>query len=105
MLRIITVNLMLTLPILALAQSDVVPKIDGKCPTGYRDGQGAYCYGSKSRSSNAISKTDGKCPTGYRDGKGAYCYSGKSAPDVINKVGGKCPTGYRDGKGAYCYGK
>jgi len=93
MLKISILNLLLALPILALAQSDVVPKIDGQCPSGYRDGKGAYCYGSSSRTSDAITKTDGKCPSGYRDGKGAYCYSSKSSPDVINKVGDKCPTG------------
>ena len=24
--------------------SDVIPKVNGSCPSGYYDGKGAYCY-------------------------------------------------------------
>ena len=102
MFKIIILNLILALPILALAQS-TIPKVGNKCPSGYHDGKGAYCYGSRTSPSEVIEKTGGKCPRGYSNGKGAYCYGSKSSPDVINKVGEKCPSGYRDGQGAYCY--
>ncbi|MFM8535396.1 MAG: hypothetical protein ACKOEC_17705 [Acidimicrobiia bacterium] len=90
---------------LALAQGDVIPKTGGSCPSGYRDGKGAYCYqNSYGTPRDAIEKIDGKCPSGYGDGKGAYCYeSGTQKKDVVVKVDGKCPSGYRDGRGAYCY--
>jgi uncharacterized Fe-S cluster protein YjdI len=104
MIRILLFNLLLTLPLLAAAQA-TIPKVGSECPSGYRNGKGAYCYSSSSRTSQAIEKIDRKCPSGYRDGKGAYCYNSKPSQDVITKVGGKCPSGYRDGKGAYCYGK
>jgi hypothetical protein len=102
MIRSVIIVTALALSITASAQTTIT-KVNGKCPSGYHDGKGAYCYGSKTRTADAITKTNGKCPSGYSDSKGAYCYSAKSSPDVINKVGGKCPTGYRDGQGAYCY--
>lgn len=104
MFRPVILILALAMCAAATAQS-TIPKVGNKCPSGYHDGKGAYCYSSRTDTSNAITKTDGKCPSGYRDGKGAYCYGSRSSPDVINKVGNKCPSGYRDGKGAYCYGK
>ena len=84
---------------------DVIEKSGGKCPSGYRDGKGAYCYkyGSSTSSEKIVVKTKGKCPSGYRDGRGGYCYGNDYDNDVIPKSGGKCPGGYRDGKGHYCY--
>jgi len=90
---------LLTLPLLAQAQS-TIPKVGNKCPSGYSDGKGAYCYGSKTSTSKTIPKTDSRCPSGYRNGKGAYCYGRDTSEEVITKVGGKCPSGYKDGKGA-----
>tara|TARA_R110002072_G_scaffold186647_1_gene343441 strand:- start:293 stop:610 length:318 start_codon:yes stop_codon:yes gene_type:complete len=105
MIKFILLNLLLTLPILALAQS-AIPKVGNKCPSGYQDGKGAYCYNSsRTDNSKTVPKTDSRCPGGYRDGKGAYCYGKDTSQDVITKVGNKCPSGYRDGKGAYCYGR
>jgi hypothetical protein len=47
----------------------------------------------------------GKCPSGYSNGPGSYCYESNSTreQDVVVKVNGRCPSGYRDGPGAYCY--
>lgn len=87
----------------AIAQ-EVINKSGNKCPTGYRDGKGAYCYRASSYSQDkVVEKADGSCPSGYRNGKGAYCYGRSSSESVIVKEGGKCPTGYRNGPGKYCY--
>jgi hypothetical protein len=84
---------------------DVIEKSGGKCPSGYRDGKGAYCYQSSSSfsSQKIVVKTRDKCPSGYRDGRGGYCYGNDYDSDVIPKSGDKCPSGYRNGKGHYCY--
>lgn len=90
----------------ALAQGDVIPKVNGSCPSGYRNGPGAYCYqNSYGNQRDAIEKVGGKCPSGYTNGPGSYCYENRSSQpkDVVVKVNGRCPSGYRDGPGAYCY--
>ena len=90
----------------ALAQSDVIPKVNGSCPSGYRNGPGAYCYqNSYGNQRDAIEKVGGKCPSGYTNGPGSYCYENRSSQpkDVVVEVNGRCPSGYRDGPGAFCY--
>jgi uncharacterized Fe-S cluster protein YjdI len=90
----------------AVAQGDVIPKVNGSCPSGYRNGPGAYCYqNAYGAQRDAIEKVGGKCPSGYSNGPGSYCYENKSTreQDVVVKVNGRCPSGYRDGPGAYCY--
>ncbi len=91
---------------IAFAQSDVIPKVNGSCPSGYRNGPGAYCYqNSYGAQRDAVEKVGGKCPSGYSNGSGTYCYENRSSQpqDVVVKVNGRCPSGYRDGPGAYCY--
>ena len=74
------------------------------CPSGYRDGEGQYCYQIPNFSEKTVMvKVGNDCPQGYHDGKGAYCYGGSEAERVIVKVGGNCPKGYKDGRGTYCY--
>ena len=90
----------------AFAEGDVIPKVNGSCPSGYRNGPGAYCYqNSYGNQRDAIEKVGGKCPSGYTNGPGSYCYENRSSQptDVVVKVNGRCPSGYRDGPGAYCY--
>ena len=69
MFKIIILNLILTLPILALAQS-TIPKVGNKCPSGYHDGKGAYCYGSRTSPSEVIEKTGGEFRAGHGSGHG-----------------------------------
>jgi hypothetical protein len=98
--------LLMTLTAVAFAQGDVIPKVNGSCPSGYRNGPGAYCYqNSYGAQRDAIEKVGGKCPSGYSNGPGSYCYESNSTreQDVVVKVNGRCPSGYRDGPGAYCY--
>lgn len=98
--------LLLAVSAAAFAQGDVIPKVNGSCPSGYRNGPGAYCYqNSYGDQRDAIEKVGGKCPSGYSNGPGAYCYENRSSQpqDVVVKVNGRCPSGYRDGPGAYCY--
>ena len=86
MYRLIVVILFLSIS--AVNAEEVIPKVGNKCPSGYSDGKGAYCY-NRSNSENkekVLEKVDGSCPSGYRDGKD-----------------NKCPSGYRDGPGHYCY--
>ncbi len=90
----------------AFAQGDVIPKVNDSCPSGYRNGPGAYCYqNSYGTQRDAVEKVGGKCPSGYSNGSGTYCYENRSSQpkDVVVKVDGRCPSGYRDGPGAYCY--
>jgi hypothetical protein len=83
---------------------DVINKSGNKCPSGYRDGKGAYCYKSARYDDNkVVVKESGECPRGYRNGKGTYCYGASDEESVIVKEDGGCPRGYRDGPGKYCY--
>jgi hypothetical protein len=83
---------------------EVIPKVGDKCPSGYRNGKGAYCYNQHSDDKkNVTEKVRDACPSGYRNGRGAYCYGNSSSRTVIAKQQNKCPRGYRDGPGHYCY--
>ena len=52
---------------------------------------------------DVINKSGNKCPTGYRDGKGAYCYANSEEKGVTVKEHGRCPRSYRNGPGKYWY--
>lgn len=98
--------LLMAVAVTTFAQGDVIPKVNGSCPSGYRNGPGAYCYqNSYGAQRDAVEKVGGECPSGYSNGSGTYCYENRSSQpkDVVVKVDGRCPSGYRDGPGAYCY--
>jgi len=71
MFQIIVLSLLLTLPIMALAQAPI-PRQGDSCPTGtYKSGD--YCKPFKSSKEQVIiEKSGGKCPTGWYK-SGGYC--------------------------------
>jgi hypothetical protein len=71
MFHIIIFNLLLTLPMPALAQSPI-PRQGDSCPTGnYRSGD--YCKRISGSDREALPREGGKdCPTGWRK-SGEYC--------------------------------
>jgi hypothetical protein len=101
MFQIIILNLLLTLPILALAQSPI-PRQGDSCPTGtYKSGD--YCKPIKSNSDQVIIQKSGNdCPTGFYS-SGSYCKRINSSDrealpgDSVKN----CPTGWRK-SGDYC---
>ena len=103
MLRLTVLTFLIALSQTLMAQ-DVINKSGNKCPSGYRDGKGAYCYKSASSDGKTVvAKKNGECPRGYRNGRGAYCYVNSEEKGVIVKQDGRCPRGYRNGPGRYCY--
>tara|TARA_R110000823_G_scaffold307901_1_gene431297 strand:- start:973 stop:1287 length:315 start_codon:yes stop_codon:yes gene_type:complete len=104
MIQILLLNLLLILPILALAQ-DAVPQSNGDCPTGYRS-SGDYCKPFTTTADQIIIQKSGNtCPTGYYT-SGNYCKRLSSSDrDALPKESGKvCPTGWRKA-GDYCVNK
>jgi hypothetical protein len=101
MLQIIILNLLLTLPVLALAQNPI-PRQGKSCPTGtYRSGD--YCKPIKSDPDQVIiQKSGSNCPTGFYS-SGNYCkrISGSDREAIPRERGNKCPTGWRK-SGEYC---
>lgn len=76
MFQIIILNLLLTLPILTLAQPPF-PQIDGKCPA-YTSKSGDYCVpkvDANGETSNYIVKSRNSCLNGYYN-SGDWCRKG-----------------------------
>jgi hypothetical protein len=76
MFQIIILNLLLTLPILTLAQPPF-PQIDGKCPA-YTSKSGDYCVpkvDANGETSNYIVKSKNSCLNGYYN-SGDWCRKG-----------------------------
>ncbi len=104
MIQIILLNLLLTLPLLAQAQS-AFPQVDGKCPWRTMK-SGDYCvpyerpYGG---SQSYIVKQGNSCPYGYFE-SGAYCRkSVGDKPESIPREPGKdCPYKWHKA-GDYCW--
>ena len=103
MFQIIILNLLLTLPILALAQ-EPVPRVDGDCPVGYTR-SGDFCKPlstNQTTDRDVIEKRGSNCPTGYRRSGSGHCkQSWGSDQTAIPKAGKDCPVGYSS-SGKYC---
>ena len=104
MIQIILLNLLLTLPILALAQSPV-PQIDGECPS-FTMKSGDYCVPKKGPDggyTSYIVKQGNSCPFGYYK-SGDYCWKGAGdKPESIPRESGKdCPHRWYK-SGDYCW--
>ena len=103
MFQIIILNLLLTLPSLALAQAPV-HQVDGQCPTGYRP-SGDFCTPISSGNGDkqqVVEKKGGSCPPGFQSSGPAHCKQmWNSDAEAVTKSGSTCPTGYRK-SGDYC---
>ena len=105
MFQIIIINLLLTLPIMVLAQS-AVPQIDGKCPWGTMK-SGDYCVPKVQPGGghhSYILKSGNNCPYGYQNVGESYCMKGAgNEPESIPREPGKnCPyKWYKSGN--YCW--
>ena len=103
MFQIILLNLLLTLPILAMAQSPVL-QVDGQCPIGYRP-SGDFCKPISSSNSNTqpiVEKQGGSCPPGFQASGPNHCKQmSNSDAEAMTRSGSNCPSGYRR-VGEYC---
>jgi hypothetical protein len=90
MFQIIVLSLLLTLPIMALAQNPI-PRQGNSCPTGtYKSGD--YCKPFKSSEDQVIIQKSGKdCPTGFYKA-GNYCkrLSSSDREALPRESGGRC---------------
>jgi hypothetical protein len=104
MFQIIILNLILTLPYLAVAQSPV-PQINGDCPSSTMK-SGDYCVPKKrpnGTTTSHIVRNGRSCPSGYFK-EGPYCWKGAGdAPESIPREKGKdCPHKWYK-SGHYCW--
>ena len=103
MIQILLLNLLLTLPILALAE-DAIPQSNGDCPAGYT-ASGDFCKPlniGNSGEADVIEKRGVNCPPGYdKSGDGHCKQSWNSDTKKLPKSGNDCPTGYSS-SGDYC---
>ena len=103
MFQIIVLSLLLTLPIMAPAQTPI-PRQGDSCPTGtYKSGD--YCKqfsSSEKRGDTIIQKSGSDCPTGFYS-SGDYCkrFNSSDREAIPREKGAKCPTGWRK-SGDYC---
>jgi len=105
MFKSIICTVLLTLPLLAIAQSPV-PQINGSCPTGTMK-SGDYCIPRLlpgGGQNSYIVKSGNSCPRGYLNASDGYCMKGAgAAPESIPRSPGKdCPYQWYK-SGDYCW--